>query len=549
MSADTDTTSPIYNKKYHISIFLTKILRNEWLVAGILILVAAVLNQIPLLIGILRAPPGIVFLGAVHHPNDYFYYLFQFASGQAHFLRSFDPVTTEYRNLQFIGWPNVLMGHLTSLLGIGLIPAYHLWVFILSLIFLFLSYCLIRRIFSDTTKRVLCLFLFLFANSFPQRDFWFNLGNPLTRLGAVPHQLLLNAAIVLILLSFLRLSEYKTSIPVFFSLTIGSILLVSTNPVQWVFVGLVLGTYTLPTLFHILQDKKYKELPVLFAPLLCYLLSGIPIAIYLRTMFFSLPYSQLSAWEASTNQFRLHFSTFLYAFGLVGLLALLSLPILFKKRPGGALFLLTLYGVGSLAISYSPIPGIFHIGFTRFISTTSVLFLSVAAGELLQWLGERTRRLQAVFLMAISLIILLFIPAYVGEVKEKTRYFEPGNAYMYLPQTTIEGLSKAKRFSTEEDTFLVIWPYNISFSGLTGRREFNGHPLLTVDSQNKDRLAQHFFDGLMSPADMKNLLLAARITYVIAYSWTFQEKAYPFLLKYLKLGTLTMYKTNLQEKF
>lgn len=536
MTADTGVIISTYNKKHNISILLTKILRNEWLVAGILILVAAVLNQIPLIISILRAPPGIVFLGAVHHPNDYFYYLSQFASGQTHFLRSFDPMTTEYRGLTFIGWPNVLMGHLTSLLGIGLIPAYHLWIFVLSLLFLFLSYCLIRKIFPDTTKRILCLSLFLFTHSFPQRDFWFNLGNPLTRLGAVPHHLLLNTAIVFILLSFLRSLEHKKSVPAYLGLIIGSVLLVSTNPVQWVFVGLILGMYAIPVLSQLL------------IPLLAYFLSGIPIAMYLRNMFLSLPYSQLSAWEASTNQYRLHFSTFMWAYGLVGILALLSLPILFRKKQKGALVLLALYGLGSLAISYSPLPTMVHIGFTRFVSSTSVLFLSVSSVLSLQWLGHRTHRSTLVYIIALNIMLLLFIPAFVAEVKEKTRYFEPGNAYMYLPRATVEGFAKARQFSTEDDAFLVIWPYNISFAGLTGRREFNGHPLLTVDSQTKDNLAQHFFDGTMTPADMENLLRSARITYVIAYPWTFHEKAYPFLMKFQDIGTLTMYKTKLREK-
>ena len=525
MAANIAIIIPTDNRKHNISIFLTKILRSEWLVAWILILVASLLNQIPLLVGIIRAPPGVVFLGTVHHPNDYFYYLFQFASGKSHWLMSFDPVTTEYRGLQFIGWPNVLMGKLTSFMGIELIPSYHLWVFILSLLFLFLSYSLIRRIFANTQSRILCLFLFIFANSFPQRDVWFNLGNPLTRLGAVPHHLLLNAAIVVIFLSFPRS---------LFGLMVGSIFLVSTNPVQWMLILGILGMYTIPVLSERLM------------PLLAYFLSGVPSAIYLRNMFLSLPYSQLSAWEASTNQFRLHFSTFLWAFGLVGILALLSLPILLKKKPRGALFLLTLYGIGSFALSYSPVPGMFHIGFTRFVSTTSVLFLPVAAVTLLQWLGRGKHRSTFVYLLTIPIVIVLFIPAFMAQVKEKTLYIKPENGYIYLPQTTVDGLAKAKQFSTEEDAFLVIWPFNISFAGLTGRREFNGHPLLTVNSQSKDRLAQQFFDGSMSPTDMEKLLSAAKITYVIAYPWTFQGKAYPFLEKHQDIGTLTLYKTKLQ---
>lgn len=529
--------------------------KNEWLVAWTLIGLSALLNQVPLAIGILRTPPGFVFLGAVHHTNDYFYYLFQFASGQTHWLTSFDPVTTEYRNPQFIGWPNVLLGKLTSLMGIEHIPAYHLSVFVLSLLFLFLSYLLIRRVFADTHKRILCLFLFLFANAFPlvnltpngihisYIDFWFNLGDPLTRLGAVPHQLLLNGAIVAVLLSFLRWAEQRKPEALFILIS-GSVLLVSTNPVQWVFVGCILGIYALRILSQTHLAQRYRQLSVLLIPLLGYLLSGIPLAIYLRNMFLSLPYSQLSAWESSTNQMRENTSTFLWAYGLVGLFALLSLPILFKKRPG-AYYLLTVYGIGSFAISYSPVPGLFHIGFIRFVSTTSVLFLSVAAVEFLHWFGNRLQRSSMVFLLSMGLVAFLFIPAFISQVKERTRYFEPNNAYIYLPQVVVDGYAKAKRSSVEDDAFLVIWPYNVTFAGLTGRRQFNGHPLLTVSAQHKDDLAQHFFDGSMTPTDMKTLLLAARITYVIAYPWTFQGNAYPFLVKYQDIGTLTMYKTNL----
>ena len=117
------------------------------LVVGI-ILVFVTLNSLPFIAGVLATPSGSVFLGTVHWPGDYFYYLSQFAQGRNNWFTSYDLYTNDFPQKTFVGWVNVFLGHIFSLMGVDHLAAYQLSIVIFTIAFLFVSYLLIREIYT-----------------------------------------------------------------------------------------------------------------------------------------------------------------------------------------------------------------------------------------------------------------------------------------------------------------------------------------------------------------------------------------------------------------
>ena len=234
--------------------FVSYIFMEKLIVAGITILLVF-LNSLPSIVGVLRTPPGNVFLGTIHWPGDYFYYLSQFAQGQTHWFWSYDLYTNDFSKQTLVGWVNVFLGKVFSLIGISHMSAYGLLVLLLSGILMWASYILIRQYYpKDVKKRIIAFTLFSFSNALPflefqkgawslsYYDFWTNNGLPFNRLGGVPHHLIERTMLVLIVLFVLRFWDGKKAggwkmflLWVFFGLVLASL-----EPVHFFLVILIL---------------------------------------------------------------------------------------------------------------------------------------------------------------------------------------------------------------------------------------------------------------------------------------------------------------------
>src|SRR5512145_3344795 len=90
------------------------------------IILGTIENIWPIIAGFAATPKGYIFLGTVHHPGDYFYYLSQFTQGVSGLLQTQNLYTSERIPLTFVGWFNVLVGHLFSVIGFSSISTYHI---------------------------------------------------------------------------------------------------------------------------------------------------------------------------------------------------------------------------------------------------------------------------------------------------------------------------------------------------------------------------------------------------------------------------------------
>lgn len=520
----------------------------ELILAVAIMALGTLLNQIPFFVGIFKAKQDFVFLGVAHHAQDYFYYLSQFAMGRNHWFFGFDPLTTEFRALTPVGWPNIILGKLFSMIGIDHIWAYQLSVALFTFFFLFLCYQLITKLVASRFLRLFTLFLFVFTNGLPLlaydrlgfrvsfQDFWFNLGNPLTRLGGVPHQLLANCAILTIMLCAIGWHQHRRR-RTLVCLSVAGFILASLNPVQWLLMGIVLFAAAI-------LEKSPRQASLGYYlqflwPTLSTAAAGLPIALYLKGLFSQLPYSQLAVWETNQKIFP-KFTEFIAAYGIIGILGIVGL-LLTARLKNFANRLTFLYTAASFVLFYSPLSQILSITNTRFLSSVSIFGLAYCAATAVDHAANRLPHKKLGYAIVAVIVGALFIPAFQSQVLDKTRYFQLTNAYVYLPKTVLSIFSKAREVSSEQDAFLVIWPFNVSFAGLTGRREFNGHPLLTIAADRKDALAQQFFSGSLDPFLRSKLLRDNGITFVISYPWTFSPPL-PFLSPVFANQALVLYK-------
>ncbi len=535
-----------------------------WL-TGFFIIFAVFANSLPYFSGLLTTTQDSIFLGTVHHPFDYFYYLSQFAQGRERWFTAYDLYTGDSPLPTPIGWVNVLLGRLFFLLGIPHTAAYQLSVAVLMLTLLVLVQLLLKQVFATgkyrQPKRLLALALFIFNTSLPllarvngklqliPADYWNNFAVPSVRFDAVPHHFVISIAIVvaLLLAGWWRqwhTKNWKVAILIIFGLSLTGLVLGSLQPVQLVLVALTL--FLSGFILNLLT--RPRRLTPLFnlLPSLILFMGGLPPMVYLQNLFTQLPYSQLASWETG-QQLNLSFTSFLLATGPVALLGGIGLIFWLRParqtdgQPGLPRIILGVYALLSLGLFFSRLAGIFQLTNVRLLSPLTILALSCGSSELffkLFALGHR--RSQILLTVFFALLVSALIPVHWQQTAKRL-HFDPTNAYYYLSQPAYEALTYAQKISQPQEVFLVIWPYNISFAGITGRREFNGHPLLTINASIKDQEALAFFSGKLPLTAMDNFLREKGIAFVIAYPWTFAERLPRTLTKVYENSTLTIY--------
>lgn len=588
------------------------------MIVALIIILAALGNLAPLLIGYQKTPPGYIFLGTVHHPADYFYYLSQFAQGAHRWATTTNLYTTEPIGSTFIGWSNLLMGNILYLVGISPTIAYHLSVLILTVLLLGTAYKLSVSILGTlpaipTVSRwqagrysssTLALYLFALFHAFPilrngvpsYGDYWNNFAVPSVRLGSVPHQLLLAISSMLILYFFSKWTSPSTSHPKYHILGLlsFSFILASLQPVLW---ALILCSFLCTAILYMLLYKyKIEKMNTFIISMFSIAIGGVLPALYLNATFLVAPFRELRLWEA-TQQTPLAWYHFFSATGPIFVIACLSIPSFLSHRSFSRLFIF-LFALCSFLLFLSPLPTIMGFSHVRFMSTLTILCVSILAADGLnkcmnlrlteavkRTISKTTARLPVImniysickrafsearrnfydqknrrraslgkfvlkpiritpniyFTIILAALTLYLLPNHLHSIRIASN-FTATNAYQYLTIGDYRLLQTAASLSTPQDTFLIIWPYNVVFPGITGRKTFTGHPLLTIDSKHKDEIAGRFFDNTLAPGETQKLLTTHHITHVITYSWAaLPSNLYDILATD---GSLSLYRVN-----
>ena len=392
----------------------------------------------------------------------------------------------------------MLTGRLFHLFGIPAIPAYQITIAIWTFFLCLSAYKLALLILKNKHKALLSLVLFVLYHSFliisdnhwTYADYWNNFSVPRVRFGGVPHQLLLSTLSVLTLSLLLRKKRILMAVSAFF--------LASLQPILWLLVAASCGIASL------IKRRSIFPTLVLF-------LSGLPAAIYLNEIFSTLPFSQLKIWEAS-QLVPLKLSGFFLAMGPIFIIALISLPVFVKKWPFEKFVIFT-FTLLSLTFLMSPIPQMLRLTNIRFMSALAILCVCLIAADGLMHIKSRILFISLIFILGI-----LLIPNHIRTVKMSSD-FTPSNAYEYLSKSDFNFLSSMQTIGKPTDTFLVLWPYNMPFPALTGKRTYHGHPLLTINPSVKNANAAAFYDENLTNEQIQKFLINNDIRYIVAYPW------------------------------
>lgn len=569
----------------------------EILIVGLIIVFFLLLNSLNFIVKALSTPPDMIFLGTVHWEGDYFYYLSQFAQGRENWFLSYDLYTTDFHKKTLVGFANVFLGHVFSLVGIDQFGAYQLSIVFFGLLFLLFSYLLLREIFpgrekSQKVKRLIAFILFAGNNAFPRiveeggkkiisySDFWFNPGLPFYRLGGVPHHLIERSMIVGTMLlavywwkkkKFTQISLFTFSLlgfvlggidPVHFLLgsatllitaffispvwrqILHSLVLILKKLIRFLFPGILpisLLTRSISSLQPSVINNKQSTINIIshFFPFIFFFLAGAPIVIYLKQLFILPPYSQLALWEAA-GQMNLRLTDFMIGIGPVAYLCIPGL-IIFIKNINPAKLLGIVFTLLAVIIFFSPLPMLLGVVNVRFLSVVIILFASAFSAEIITFLGKLIGKKENLY--SLILLILVFIPIILTFFVQIQSRIKPdfGNSFYYLPKQAFDILKKAGRISTEKDNFLVLWPFNWPFPGVSGRRSFEGHSLLTINFAVKEKKSYEFFYK-MNEESMKVFLADNKIDYIIGYPWIENMSKLHTLQKIEDSGYLAIYK-------
>lgn len=502
------------------------------LIIGIIFL-ATLENIWPSITGFISAPKGFIFLGTVHHPGDYFYYLSQFAQGGNRIFTAIDLYTSEPVAPSFIGWSNVLLGRVFHAVGASPITAYHSSLFILTIGAMTAAYALYRISFQKPHAALTAFFLFWLFHAFPVTrdgaasygDYWNNYAVPRVRLGGVPHQLLIAAASLLLVYCIVRITQKNPPGIIYAGLAIASIILASLQPVTWslIFLSFIL-TYIA---IHAPHGKKIiQSLRHALPAFLILIISGSAPLIYLLNRFQSPPFSQLKAWE-SAQQTPLSPEHFLTATGPVFLVALFSLPAVLARQTFAHYFMIIFTAI-SLFLFLSPAPSYLGITHVRFMSTLAIAGLSMIAGAgIYSWFAAPARWTKIAAAIFLAILAVVMLPNHYKTIRLASA-FTPSNTYHYITENDFALLMTAKKLSNAHEVFLVTPSLETQFPALTGRITYYGHPLLTINADTKRAQRDAFFASPAAPA-MRDFITSHGITWIITDATTQKLAAEPWI--------------------
>ncbi len=482
-----------------------------------IILLATLENYWPLIAGYRQTPIGFTFLGTVHHPGDYFYYLSQFAQGAYRTVTTVDLYTSESLPPSLVGWSNVLLGKFFSLLHVEPIVGYHISVAVLTILVFVSAYILCHTILKSKGYAIFSLYLFMLFHAFPllrdgtpsYGDYWNNFAVPRVRIGAVPHQLLIAIASFILVQGIFRRTGGDLSTRTLMLIVSSSVILGSLQPILW---AITIGTFLL-SYVATQRLKQHTHRAVDVHGILALSSGAIPV-LYLYVLFQSLPFSQLKLWEAA-QQTTLTLEHFISATGPLMLIAITSIPFVLTSFTVERLFLVVFTSI-SMFMLVTPLSAYIHISHVRFMSTLTILLLSIMATIGIRTLVQTHHRILTILTyLSVLMLSLYLLPNHLKTIRLSST-FNQSNIYEYLPTQDYRFFRSMASMGEQNDVFLVAPPHNELFPGISGKRSYNGHHLLTIQASEKDAHAAKFFGASMSADDMHAFLTSQSISWVIS---------------------------------
>jgi len=285
---------------------------------------------------------------------------------------------------------------------------------------------------------------------------------------------------------------------------------------------------------------------------LLFFLGGVFVVFYLKELFLFPPFIELARWESaqmvskSLLDFMLSSGPLvILSSGGIGFYLIRLLRIIKEKRNVPHDFPIFIFLLISTALFFSPLPEWGKISPVRFLPATLPLFWAYFSVRLFSSL-----KIKKIILMCIFILTLAVMMFPLGVQIQKANEVDTHNLVYYIPQKAMDLYTHVAKESKEtDDVFLVYWPFNNSFPAYTGRREYQGHPLLTTDSESKEKKLFEFFDGKMSETQAISFLKNNTITDIIGYSGNSVLQRASYLTKVEDNGYLSWYRVKILKNY
>lgn len=524
----------------------------------LLICVLLLIGALPYIHGQSLTPPGHVYLGTIHFPVDYFYYLSQLSQGDRNTFWVDYVWGHEAIPSTIVGWMYATFGTLTRILPLTQIIKFQLFLLTANAFFIISAYLLLHYVFPKSqTKPLVALFFFFFSNEIPRiiktgssyeifyDKIWFNWGEPFVRWDPVPHHILILTSVlsIFILVPLFWKTYSNRRYLYLFGLSLPTIILATAHPIQLALVLVVLGLSFI--ILHLPQVIKKRSLPVTdllvqASPIIYIVAFSLPFLALLHYSLTIPPYLIAKIFEAGGNEWtHITLKQFFQFYGIIPIIGILSSWIFLKQLTPIRLFLILYTTLGFLIyVSYLPEKlGILNL---RFLTAVTIMFFAVSATDGIYYVAAKARRLKTPLLLLMigicSVILLLPLPKQIAwKIGTST-----ANLYYYLPIPVYEAVMKTKEYNPVDGTILAFWPYEKLMPALTGMKTYAVHELETLDYDKKNSLMYEFIDNRMTPEQMYTFLVSNNIKTVLLHNNAPIPRP-PFLVEVFKNENMTVY--------
>lgn len=545
--------------------------RFFWL-AALISLLFVIFIYSPLIYSILHTPAGTVNMLVGHYWEDYYVYLTGVSEGLKGqiFVTNLASIT-DHSRMFLSWWPYTALGFIFYFLRINLSPQNIYW---LGAGFLLFVYCLLTYPAIDQLTGIkrrgagLAAFLFCLLSTgffrvisnggkidFVPFDHWYSIGLPYSRFGVgTPHHELAQIIFLLGIMIIGRKLEKEKVFPLFSSLISGLLLLTIAPPQFLLFTASVSAGVIFYIVYAARTEKKsnsehlfYSHQKLLF-PLTVYLVISVLAAFWVRNVVLATPVMEQShAWDLN-HFFYPGVSLFLLSMGPLLMLAIIGLPIFFRKVTvtGIIYFSVAFFSLVPvvLRLGYGPFDLLRTLGFhnLRFLTPVSFIFLSVASAELL----EVFFRKKLYFGIVSGILILFFLFPLKTTGVQRLKEPESAGYLQYMPSDMYSGLKfPEKSFHkgvvlTSPDSSL-----GLAVAAIDTRQVYIGHFLFTPDIEGRKALSFEFYKLKMDPEAAREFLLKNRIEEIVVYlndgDSGKMKDYYPFLKEEFKNSQITVF--------
>ena len=501
----------------------------------IISLIFTLLNAAPFFYGLISRPENKIYLGTIHYYQDFFFYVSQFYQGAHGNWLNHNLYTGENTSPSLLYLPNIILGKIFSLFGLSAEYSYNFSLIALTFIRLLLTYKLIKLLSKNNTPKAFLAFIFhLLATSFLNRIvadgsvryfpflLWRTYQFAFFRLGGIPHHAL--ETIFFIILTFYYFKNFPLKIHHLLLLFVLITALTLINPVP---AALFITSVIFSLLFtHLL---KYLSLKKSSPPqnLTTYYLELIPLIFgfsllfnYLTEIHKHQPFLQVKLWEQS-QQIITSLPFLFVSMGPIVILAIIGIVPVIKNMNPASFFIVTL-PLLSYTLFLSGIPKTLGIANFRLMFNGLYIFLGILASEAVFFLSGLIHKKFSLnkkytVLTLTGCFIILSIPTLIWELNERISIsFDQNNQMVYLDREIYSGFKKLEKIGGQNNIILAnsVTSFDTLIPALSGQKTFNGHNLLTINSERKSNEAAGFFQKKLKPEEGKKFLSGNKISYI-----------------------------------